>query len=219
MSLSLHDVTFAYPDGAPIFEAASLDVAAGSFLLVRGKSGAGKSTLLRLLVRFEEPQAGAIRLHGADVRTLPPTELRRRVALVQQTPTLVDGSVRDNLVLGFAFRANAARPRPDDDRLRAELGAFLLDGVDLDHAARTLSVGQAQRLCLLRSLLLEPEVLLMDEPTSALDADSARVVLDAARRLHRDGKTLLLISHADAAPDGITGVVELRAGKLEREGG
>jgi putative ABC transport system ATP-binding protein len=216
MSLALHDVTFAFPDAPPILDRASLEVPAGAFLLIRGRSGAGKSTLLRLLCRLEEPQAGVIRFGGNDLAALPPTELRRRVALLQQTPTLVDGSVRANLLLGFSFRANAGRARPDDGRLRAELDRLLLAEVDLGQAARTLSVGQAQRLCLLRSLLLEPEVLLLDEPTSALDADSARVVLDAARDQHRAGKTLLVIWHADAAPAGVTGAVRLAGGKLER---
>lgn len=214
MPLSMHQVSFAYPDDSRVFDAASLEVPIGSFLQVRGRSGAGKSTLLRLLCRFEEPQQGVIRFHGTDLRDLQPTELRRRVALVQQTPTLVAGTIRDNLLLGFGFQANAELPRPDDDRLRTELTGLLLDDVDLDKDGRSLSVGQAQRVCLLRALLLDPEVLLMDEPTSALDKRSSEVVYDTAARFHRAGKTLLAVTHADVAPPDITGTIELADGSL-----
>jgi len=214
MSVSLEAVTFAYPGAEPVLRNASMHVESGSFALVRGPSGSGKSTLLRLLCRLEEPREGVVRFRGTDIRAIPPTELRRKVAYVQQTPTLVDGSVRDNLLLPFAFRANARLERPGDEELATRLRRFRIEAGQLDQDARTLSVGEAQRVCLIRTLLLAPDLLLMDEPTSALDATSAAVVLETARRQHQEGKTLILVSHADEAPDGITTTIEVEGGSL-----
>ena len=213
--LTLDEVSFTYPGGAVILDHVSLAIAAASYLLVRGPSGAGKSSLLRLLCRLEEPQAGVIRYRGDDIRDLHPAELRRKVAFVLQTPTLIKGDVRSNLLLPFSFRANAALTPPGDDQLRDELASFLLEDIPLDREARKLSVGQAQRLCLIRSLLLAPEVLLMDEPTANLDADSAAVVLAAAARLSQAGKTILMVSHSDKPPAGITGTLNIAAGEVD----
>ncbi len=215
--LALADVSFTFPAGAVILDRVSLTIAAASYLLLRGPSGAGKSTLLRLLCRLEEPQGGVISFRGNDIRELHPAELRARVALVLQRPTLIKGDVRSNLLLPFSFRANAALTAPDDDQLRDRLDRFLLDSIPLDRDARKLSVGQAQRLCLIRSLLLEPEVLLMDEPTAGLDTDSAAVVLAAAERLNRAGMTILTVSHADSPPPGISGALRIADGEVRSE--
>lgn len=209
MTLRLHAVTFAYPDAHPVLENADLTIGAGEFLLVRGASGTGKSTLLRLLCRLELPVSGHLSLDETPYEDIDPTMLRRRVAHVQQTPTLIQGAVRDNLLLPYRLEANADLPVPDEAAMRAAMDDFLLESVHLGHNAAELSVGQAQRVCLLRTLLLSPEVLLMDEPTSALDPDSARVVLDAARKQHDRGTTVVLVSHSETVPPDITGTITL----------
>lgn len=194
--LELDRVSFAYPGKPPVLENASAVLERARFHILTGPSGAGKSTVLRLLCRLEEPTGGTILLDGEDLRRLPPPLLRRRVMYVQQTPTLVEGSVRDNLLLPFTFAANAGLPKPDDARLRALMQEFLLAGVDLEHKARALSVGQKQRLCLIRGLLLSPQAMLLDEPTSALDPESTEVVVAAARRLPTEkGVAVVMISH------------------------
>ena len=194
--LELDRVTFAYPGKPPVLENASARLDQARFHVLTGPSGAGKSTVLRLLCRLEEPDSGTIRLAGQDLRLLPPPVLRRRVMYIQQTPTLVEGSVRANLILPFGFAANADLVRPGDDLLRSMLDDFLLTGLSLDQTARALSVGQRQRLCLIRGLLLSPLAMLLDEPTSALDPESSRVVVDAARRLPTErGVAVVMISH------------------------
>ena len=95
------------------------------------------------------------------------------------------------------------------------MDSFLLDGVTLDARADTLSVGQSQRVCLIRSLLLDPEIILMDEPTASLDADSARVVLDKAAELSAAGMTVIMISHSEVTPAGVTHIVRIKDQKLE----
>lgn len=215
MTLALEHVGFAYPGRDALFEDASLTIADGSFVLVRGPSGTGKSTLLRLLCRLEEAQSGRILLDGAPIDALDPADLRRRVAYVQQMPTLLPGTVRDNLLLPFSFKANSALIPPTSETLAAMLGGFLLHGVTPESRADTLSVGQAQRVCLLRSLLLDPGVVLMDEPTASLDADSAAVVLAKAAELSRQGRTVIMVSHSPDTPAGVTHAVRVTGRALE----
>lgn len=215
MPLALHDVTFAYPDGPLVLDTASLTIEAGAYALVRGPSGAGKSTLLRLLCGLEEPQSGRILFNDTPTDELVPAQLRRSVAYVQQMPTLLSGTLRENILLPFSFKANASMTPPDDEELEAGLASFLLGDLSLDARGDSLSVGQSQRICLLRSVLLQPEVLLLDEPTASLDADSARVVLDKAAELNKQGVTVIMISHSEAVPHGVTHTIRINGGKLE----
>ncbi len=216
MTLRLHAVSFAYQGAAPVLDNADLTIEPGEFLLIKGPSGAGKSTLLRLLCRLELPVSGDLSLDGIPFEKIAPTNLRRRIALIQQTPTLLEGSIRGNLLLPYEFKANADLPPPDEQTLRNALNGFLLQSIPLDQNASELSVGQAQRICLLRTLLLSPGILLMDEPTSALDPDSAGIVLQAAREQNEKGATVILVSHAEQPPPGITGTITLANGKAER---
>jgi putative ABC transport system ATP-binding protein len=218
--LALSRVRFAHlrKGEAPkvILDGADMAVPRGAFALLTGPSGAGKSTLLRLFCRLEEPQEGLVLLNGESVAGLPPAMLRRRMSYLQQTPTVVPGSVRENLLLPFSFKAAAGEPKPDDAALSALLGRLAAGDIPLSQEASTLSVGQRQRLCLARALLTKPEVLLLDEPVSALDADSARAVLDAAEGFCLDdGGTVVLVSHADFAPARVSPIhFELAGGVL-----
>ncbi|AMK09712.1 ABC transporter ATP-binding protein [Pseudodesulfovibrio indicus] len=214
MSLALRRVSFGYPGSPPILEDASYEFESGGYYLLRGPSGAGKSTLLRLLCRLEEAQEGAVLFEDRPITDLAPPELRRNVAYVQQMPNLLPGTVRDNLLLPFSFAANAALPRPSDADLAGRLDRFLLAAVTPDSQADKLSVGQAQRVCLIRSLLLSPKVLLLDEPTASLDAKSADVVLDKARELAGDGMTVIMISHSEAVPPGLTRILSIENRRL-----
>lgn len=195
MAFTLDNLTFAYPGKPPLLDGTNCILPAGSFTAVTGPSGAGKSTFLRLLCRLEEPQAGTISFQGTPITELSPDELRRQVVYIQQTPTVIPGSVQNNLLLPFTFAANADLPRPDDDTLRQRLDEFLLEDVGLKQVAARLSVGQRQRLCLIRALLLEPKALLFDEPTSALDPESAEIVVSAALSLQKRGVTVVYVAH------------------------
>ena len=212
--LALDKVSFAYPGGPAVLEDASLAIEAGAFVVVRGPSGAGKSTLLRLLCRLEEPDLGRILFNGTPADAMPPPVLRRSVAYVQQMPTLLPGTVGDNLRLPFAYRANSDLTPPSDRDIQARLDELLLDGLTPDTAADRLSVGQAQRVCLIRSLLLDPGAVLLDEPTASLDAESARVVLDRTATLSRTGVTVVMISHSETLPEAATRVIEIHDRKL-----
>lgn len=158
-------------DGATLVEGVTIDVHAGEVFVVYGPSGGGKSTLLRLLNRLDEPTAGTVLLHGEDYRTLSPRTVRQRVGLVPQQPTLLNGTVADNVTWGPRLR-DAAIDLDWRDELLDRLG---LDGYQ-DRDASDLSGGEAQRVAIARTLFNDPEIVLLDEPASSLDTEAARRV-------------------------------------------
>ena len=157
---------------------------------VFGPSGAGKSTLLRLCNRLEVPTSGHVSFRGNDVAQIDPLRLRRLVGMCFQRPTPFPGTVADNL--------RAADPEASEARMRETLGRVALTGSWLDRDATALSGGEAQRMCLARTLMARPEVLLLDEPTSAVDTGAAEVIEHAVRELAADGIPALWVTH-DAA--------------------
>ncbi len=179
-----------------MLEDLSFRVAPGTICAILGPSGAGKSTLADLLVRFYDPDAGAIRIDGRDVRDLPLADLRHAVLLVDQAPYLFHASVRENIAY--------ARPEASDDEIVSAAQAAsiherilaLPDGYDTIIAERgqTLSAGERQRIALARALLANPKVLILDEPTSALDEANERAIAETLVRV-AEGRTAILITH------------------------
>lgn len=178
----LDHVTASVPDG-------------GSITCLLGASGAGKSTLLRLCNRLEVPTEGEVRFRGRPLQDTDPLQLRRRVGMVFQRPTLFAGSVRGNLLV--------ARPEADDDAMIEALGRARLPATFLDRDGDSLSGGEAQRACLARTLITRPEVLLMDEPTSALDPTATKALEELGRALADDGMPVLWVTHDLAQSDRI----------------
>lgn len=162
-------------------------VPAAGITVVAGPSGAGKTTLLRLCNRLEVPSSGTVRLRGADLADLDPLALRRRVGMVFQQPTMLAGTVRDNLAV--------AAPDAGDDRYRQALRRAALDPAFLHRPAGQLSGGEGQRAALARTLVTQPEVLLLDEPTSALDAGPKLAFEQVARSLAAAGMPILWVTH------------------------
>ena len=152
-----------------------------------GPSGSGKTSLLRCLNRLEAPEGGRVLLDGSDIVSMDPTLLRRRVGMIFQVPLLFPGDVRSNLAYGL----NGL----DEHRMVAGLAAAGLDATFLDRDARALSVGQAQRACIARALVRDPEVLLMDEPTSSLDKDAAARIEALVGTLVAAGLSIVLVTH------------------------
>src|SRR5581483_6344167 len=164
-------------DDGPIVAGFSAAAPAGLLTVMIGPSGAGKTTLLRLLNRLDDPDAGTVLFGGRDVRSYDVLDLRRRVQLVGQVPVTFPGSVAENLAVVAAGAGSGSGAGDGRGRGIAVDAGALLARVGLDPAlagreADRLSVGEAQRLALARSLALDPEVLALDEPTSALDTTS-----------------------------------------------
>lgn len=173
--------------GRTVLHLDDLRIAGHGITVLAGPSGSGKSTLLRLCNRLEVPSEGTVRFRGTDVAELDPLAHRRRVGMVFQRPATFPGSVRDNLLV-------ACRDA-DDDLFVDVLGRAGLDADFLPRRADDLSGGEAQRVCLARTLATRPEVLLLDEPTSALDPGPARTLEQLARSLADDGVPLVWVSH------------------------
>lgn len=157
---------------------------------VFGPSGSGKSTLLRLCNRLELPTSGRASFYGSDIAGLDPLWLRRRVGMCFQRPTPFPGTVADNL--------RTADPDASDARMRETLDRVALTGSWLDRDVTALSGGEAQRVCLARTLMAQPQVLLLDEPTSAVDTEAAEVIERAVRELAADGTPALWVTHSSA---------------------
>ena len=211
------DVSFRYParPDALALQGFDLDVAAGETVAIVGPSGAGKTTVFQLLLRFYDPQQGAIRLGGVDIRDLALGELRRTTALVPQEPVLFSASVADNIRYG--------RPEASDSEVRAAaetasaLGFIqaLPQGFETHLGARgvRLSGGQRQRIAIARAVLCDPVLLLLDEATSALDAESELAVQQALDRLMRK-RTTLVIAHRLATVQKADRIVVLDGGRV-----
>lgn len=182
----LEDVVIDLGDVRPL-DGVSLRLRGEGITVILGQSGSGKSTLLRLLNRLEVPTSGTVRFRGQDLDELDPLELRRRVGMVFQRPTLFAGTIRDNL--------QVAVPGAGDDDLAELLGRVGLDRSFLDRVGDDLSGGESQRACLARSLAAHPEVLLMDEVTSSLDPRAARLLEERTVDLARGGVPVLWVTH------------------------
>jgi putative ABC transport system ATP-binding protein len=166
------------------------DIPRGGITVVFGPSGSGKSTLLRLCNRLEVPSFGRVLLDGDDVAGLDPLALRRRVGMVFQRPTPFPGTVHDNLL--------TASPEATEEQLGTALERAALDATWLARDATALSGGEAQRVCVARTLVTDPDVLLLDEPTSALDERATVVLEQAVCHLTRHGISVIWVTH-DAA--------------------
>jgi putative ABC transport system ATP-binding protein len=161
---------------------------------VMGPSGSGKSTLLRLINRLEDPVSGEIIVNGINVNTIPILELRRKIGFVFQLPLMFEGNVRDNLLFGPLL--SGRKPEEIDQKIVEYLPWFGFEKNMLERHPAKLSVGERQRICILRALMNEPEVLLMDEPTASLDPCSAERILNLIKKINKNEKmTIILITH------------------------
>ncbi|MGB6275552.1 MAG: ABC transporter ATP-binding protein [Rhodococcus sp. (in: high G+C Gram-positive bacteria)] len=194
--ITFDDVHFSYGPERVVLPEFSLHVPAGQVVAMVGATGAGKSTLAKLLARFYDPTAGAVRLDGVDMRQISDEDLRRNVVMVTQESFLFSGSVADNIRLG--------RPTATDAEVRAaaeavgltEFIASLPEGIDTDVRKRggRLSSGQRQLVAFARVFLAAPSVIVLDEATSSLDIPSERLVQRALETILQ-GRTALIIAH------------------------
>jgi ATP-binding cassette subfamily B protein len=219
--LEFDAVTFAYAarPHTPALERFSLRIAAGERVALVGPSGAGKSTVLALLLRFYDPQAGALRIDGIDLRAMEPRAARALMAVVPQEPVIFAASVYDNVRYGRPQATRAEVEAACAQAFALEFVARLPQGLDTPLGERgvTLSGGQRQRLSIARALLADRPVLLLDEATSALDAESERMVQQALERLEA-GRTTLVIAHRLATVQHADRIVVMDRGALVAQG-
>jgi len=193
-----------YPDGEAvsqrrkwILEDISLEIPLGEVFTILGPSGSGKTSLLRLLNRLDDPTSGEIFFDGEPLGAFDPLQLRRRIGYIFQVPTMLPGTVADNLAYAADLGRSTRRRKAVDRAAMAEcLRRAALSEDYLDRPAERLSVGEQQRVSIARALMTSPEVLLMDEPTSALDPTATARLLDLIRELNERNKlTIVFVTH------------------------
>ncbi|SNQ49263.1 putative ABC transporter ATP-binding protein [Frankia canadensis] len=213
--VELDGVTFGYRPGQPVLRDISLRVEPGETVALVGTSGSGKSTISQLLPRFYDPQAGAVRLDGHDVRTLTIASVRAQLGVVFEDSFLFSDSVRANIAYG--------RPDATDEQIVAAARAAQADGfitalpngydTVVGEQGLTLSGGQRQRVALARALLTDPRVLILDDATSAVDARIEAEIHNTLREVMR-GRTTLLIAHRRSTLHLADRIAVLDAGRI-----
>jgi putative ABC transport system ATP-binding protein len=169
----------------------SFEFERGRIYGIVGPSGSGKTSLLRLFNRLDEKSGGELLFHDRPIENYPVTELRKKIALVFQIPHLFPGTVASNLFYCYPERENSGR-----EYVSKNLSLVGLDPELADRDPEKLSVGQKQRVALARSLVQEPEILLLDEPTSALDPGAAKVIEGLILKLNRElSLTIIMVTH------------------------
>ena len=199
-TIEFRDVHFRYPTRPeqPILRGLSLVVRPGQYVALVGASGCGKSTTISLLERFYDPLAGGIYIDGREISRLNVNEYRSQIALVSQEPTLYQGSIRENILLGVP--SDGVTDEAIEFACReANIYEFVMslpDGLNtvVGSKGTLLSGGQKQRIAIARALIRDPKILLLDEATSALDSESEHVVQVALDKAAR-GRTTIAVAH------------------------
>lgn len=206
--------------GKVIFQDVSLNISAGSFVVLRGESGAGKSTLLNLISGLEVPTSGQIIVDGNDIGSLTVAErtnfYRHEIGIIFQGSYLQPQfTLLENITLPGVFAGIPEAER----RTRAEQLAQMLGIFDnLKYLPKEVSGGQAERACIARALLLNPKIILADEPTSNLDEENAKTVLDILNYIRQQmGVTIIIASHSRDVMEFATQVVTVRGGAATSE--
>lgn len=183
---------------------------------ITGESGSGKTTLLRLLNKMISPDGGSILFNGEDIESINSVELRRKVAMLSQSPVIFEGNVRDNLLMGLKF---SEKNLASDETLIDILKSIHLKK-SLDENPSNFSGGEKQRLALARIIVMNPDVFLLDEPSSALDDDTAKDVISSlCSYVKANNKTLIMISHSKALSREFSDeIVELKNINSEKDG-
>ncbi|KAH8674051.1 P-loop containing nucleoside triphosphate hydrolase protein [Xylariales sp. PMI_506] len=198
-TIEFRDVHFRYPTRPeqPVLRGLNLTVRPGQYVALVGASGCGKSTTIALLERFYDPLVGGVYVDGKEISSLNVNEYRSFIALVSQEPTLYQGSIRENIILGAPHEVT-------DDAIEfackeANIYDFIMslpDGFNtvVGSKGALLSGGQKQRIAIARALIRDPKILLLDEATSALDSESEHVVQAALDKAAK-GRTTIAVAH------------------------
>ncbi|KAK4501646.1 hypothetical protein PRZ48_007455 [Zasmidium cellare] len=200
--IEFRDVHFRYPTRPeqPVLRGLDLEVRPGQYVALVGASGCGKSTTIAMLERFYNPLVGGIYVDGKEISSLNVNSYRNHIALVSQEPTLYQGTIRENILLGADRKDEDV---PEESIVQACKDANIYDfimslpeGFDtvVGSKGSMLSGGQKQRVAIARALLRDPKILLLDEATSALDSESEKVVQAALDKAAK-GRTTIAVAH------------------------
>lgn len=200
IKIELKGVGFKYPTrDVSIFKNLSITVEKGQFAALVGSSGAGKSSIVGLLERFYDVQSGSVLCNGKDIREVDVYEYRKMISLVAQEPTLFQGTIKENILLGIADPSTITDEQLHTACRDAAIHDFIVslpEGYNTDVGSRgvALSGGQKQRIAIARAIIRDPKVLLLDEATSSLDSESEKQISAALQRVAK-GRTTVAVAH------------------------
>jgi ATP-binding cassette subfamily B protein len=212
-------VSFAYKDGNPVFTGLDLLVPAAQTVALVGPTGGGKSTLVNLLCRFYEPQAGTIRIDGADYTGFTLAGIYSRLGMVLQDPHLFAGSIRENVRYGRPQASDAEVEQAARAARAHDFVVTLEKGYDSEvgEGGNLLSVGQKQLVSLARAVLADPDIFVMDEATSSIDTLTERLIqqgMEAAMR----GRTSFVIAHRLSTIKRVDRILVIEGGRITEMG-
>lgn len=190
--LELSNISYVANDKSIIHDV-SLSVNQGDYITIVGPSGSGKSTLLKLCSDLISPTSGTITYNGRPLTAIDPESYRKEVGYCFQRPYLFVKTVRRNILFPYDIRGM----KPDMERIKYLFGLLHMPMEYLERRNDELSGGEMQRICLIRSLIFEPKVLLLDEVTSALDYVNTSIVEQVIDELHNKGMTIVSITHSE----------------------
>jgi subfamily B ATP-binding cassette protein MsbA len=217
--VTFEHVTFAYKPGVPVLKDVSFHAPAGTTTALVGSSGSGKSTLISLVMAFNRPGSGVLRIDGRDLGTLKLRDYRTQLGIVMQDNFLFDGSVADNISFS---RPGASREEIEAAGRLAHCDEFVREfdqGYDTVVGERGVKVsgGQRQRIGIARAILADPRILILDEATSSLDSESEALIQDGLRQL-RQGRTTFVIAHRLSTIRSADQILVLEHGEIVERG-
>ena len=217
--LAFEHVWFEYNEGTPVLKDVSFTAAAGTTTALVGSSGSGKSTLISLVMAFNRPTRGLVRVDGRDLLSLRLAEYRRQLGVVLQDNFLFDGTVAENIAYGTPHATRADIERVSRIAHADEFISAFEKGYDTVVGERgvRLSGGQRQRVAIARAILANPRILLLDEATSSLDSESEMLIQDGLRAL-RQGRTTFVIAHRLSTIRSADQILVLEGGEIVERG-
>lgn len=220
-TLQFENVQFHYPSRPQVsaLDGINLEIKAGETVALVGPSGAGKSTIIQMVQRFYDPQSGAVKIDGMDLRDLMRSEFRQHIALVPQDPVIFADTARENIRFGRPTATDAEVEEAAKAAAAYDFLKALPDGFESYVGERgvMLSGGQKQRIAIARAILRDAPILLLDEATSALDAESEYAVQRAVEELART-RTTLIVAHRLATVKKADRIIVLEDGKIAAQG-
>lgn len=218
-AVSIENIEFSYKPEEPVLKGISFKVAAGETIALVGSTGSGKSTLVSLIPRFDDPDAGTIRINDTDICQVDMASLRDNISIVLQDPYLLPVSIADNIGYGkpgasrTEIIAAAKASNADEFIQKLPMGYETV----LSEQGSDLSGGQKQRLAIARALLKDAAILILDEPTSALDVRTEALFFDALNNLMQ-GRTSFIIAHRLSTIRNADRIVVLDGGQVIESG-
>lgn len=194
-----------------ILDIEKLEITENSVAII-GKSGCGKSTLLKIMANIISVDSGNYLIDNKNIIDYNPTIFRKTVTLLNQKPIIYPGSIKDNLIVGLIYQNKAI---PDDKKLLQLLDMFNIKS-GIESNSKCLSLGEQQRICMIRALLLQSKLYLLDEPTSSLDKESEDIAMTTFFNIIRSiGSQILFVTHnLDIAEKYADRIIMIEGGKV-----